>query len=116
MNVYSDHGVLVVVLAERDLKDPVTLNETFEEMVVRQGRRKILVDLSPVETMNSLMIGAIVGLHIIAYENVAVLKFTGLSEHLKMLFRLLGVDKLLELHYGKEAAVESFGPAPEPDA
>lgn len=111
MERHKEKDVLVVELAESDLKDPVTLNREFEEIIVDEEERKILVDLSAVKTMTSLMIGTIVSIHTVAYENVALLKFAGLSKKVRMLFRLLGIDRLIEMHYGKQAALEELGRA-----
>ena len=111
MERHKEKDVLVVELTEEDLKDPVTLNREFEEIIVDEEERKILVDLSAVKTMMSLMIGTVVSIHTVAYENVALLKFTGLSKKVRMLFRLLGIDRLIEMHYGKEAALEELGRA-----
>ena len=43
-----------------------------------------------------------------AYENVAMLKFVSLSDKVKLLFRLLGIETLIEMHYGRTQALESF--------
>ena len=109
MQRHKEKDVLVVELTEGDLKDPVVLNSEFEEMIVEEEERKILVDLSAVKMMTSLMIGAVVSIHTVAYENVAILKFTGLSEKVRMLFRLLGIDKLIEMHYGRNEALGKMG-------
>jgi len=111
MEHHKEKDVLVVELVEGDLKDPVGLNTVCEELIVEDGERKVLVDLSAVGAMTSLMIGAVVSIHTVAYENVAMLKFTGLSDKVKMLFRLLGIDKLIELHYGRDGALEELGRA-----
>ena len=109
MEKHKQQDVMIVELTEQDLKDPVDLNGEFEVMIIDDGERKILVDLSAVKMMTSLMIGAIVSIHTVAYENVALLKFIGLSDKIKMLFRLLGIDKLIEMHYGRDAALEALG-------
>jgi len=111
MERHKEKDVLVIELTEEDLKDPVALNREFEEIIVDEEERKILVELSAVKTMTSLMIGTIVSIHTVAYENVALLKFTGLSKKVRMLFRLLGIDRLIEMHYGKQSALEELGRA-----
>jgi len=105
----KEKGVLVVELTSADLSDPVTLNEKFEQFIVYDEERRIVIDLGELEYLTSLQIGAVVGLHIMAYENVTMMKFAGLSEKVKMLFRLLGVDTLIEMHYGRAQALLSFG-------
>jgi hypothetical protein len=60
--------------------------------------------------MNSSQIGAVVGLHVLAYENLAVVKFVGINERIAGLFKLVGVDTLLDMHYARSAnALKSFG-------
>jgi anti-anti-sigma regulatory factor len=105
----KEKGVLIIELTSKDLADPVSLNEAFEQFVVYDEERRLVIDLSAVDYMTSLQIGAVVGLHIMAYENVAMLKFVGLSDKVKLLFRLLGIDTLVEMHYGRAQALESFG-------
>jgi len=56
-----------------------------------------------VRALTSLMIGTLVSLHLLAYENVVILSFTGMHEKLVALFRLIGIDKLMEAHYAPPA-------------
>ena len=92
-------GVLHVRPSERDIADPVSLHDAFEDFILREGERRIAVDLSDVHALTSLMIGALVSLHILAYENVVVLTFEKMNPKIENLFKLLGIDKLLEWHY-----------------
>jgi anti-anti-sigma regulatory factor len=100
-------GGCIVSLTEEDLNRPVELHGAFEDLIFEQGERRITIDLSEVRMLTSLMIGALVSLHLLAYENVVVLRFEGLHEKIQSLFRLIGVDKLIEAHYGSP---ESSGP------
>ena len=98
---YARHGgTLNVILTESDLNNPVMLHSVFEDFIFNEGDRRISVDLSSVTMLTSLMIGTLVSLHLLAYENVVVLTFQGLHEKILSLFRLIGVDKLIEAHYG----------------
>lgn len=100
----------MVKLTGADLSDPLALHNRFEEIIIHEGDRKLLVDLSEVSYMNSMQIGAVVGLHVLAYENLAVVKFVGLHQRIQNLFTLLGVDTLLDMHYARaKSALESFG-------
>ncbi len=109
MKQTKESGILIVELTPKDLSDPVKLNEEFEKFILYDEERRIVVDLSGLDYLTSLQIGAVVGLHILAYENVTMMKFAGLSDKVKMLFRLLGVDTLFDMHYGRAQALESFG-------
>ncbi|MHC4915939.1 MAG: STAS domain-containing protein [Planctomycetota bacterium] len=110
MEVTQRQGICMVKLNGADLGDPLTLHKRFEEVIIHDGARKLLVDLSDVAYMNSMQIGAVVGLHVLAYENLSVVKFVGLHQRIKSLFTLLGVDTLLDMHYARaRTALESFG-------
>ena len=110
MELSQNRGIYIVKLNGSDLSDPLKLHRRFEEIIIHDGARKLLVDLSEVQFMNSMQIGAVVGLHVLAYENLSVVKFVGLHERIKNLFALLGVETLLDMHYARVSnAFESFG-------
>ena len=99
MNYDRRDGVLYVSVTESDLNNPVMLHSIFEDFIFSEGDRRIALDLSSISMLTSLMIGTLVSLHLLAYENVVVLTFQGLHEKILSLFRLIGVDKLIEAHY-----------------
>ena len=110
MEIKRRGGITLFRIAGPDLADPLKLHKRVEAAILEEGDRKLLVDLSEVTYMNSSQIGAVVGLHVLAYENLAVVKFVGMRERIVVLFELLGVDKLLDMHYARAAgALESFG-------
>ncbi len=110
MELHHKHGIAMIKLTGADLSDPLALHNRFQEIIIHQGDRKLLVDLSEVSYMNSMQIGGVVGLHVLAYENLAMIKFVGLHARVQSLFGLLGVDTLLDMHYARaKGAMESFG-------
>lgn len=110
MELKEERGVYMIRLNGSDLSDPLSLHKRFEEIIIHDGARRILVDLSDVSYMNSMQIGAVVGLHVLAYENLSVVKFVGLHDRIMNLFKLLGVDTLLDMHYARaRSALQSFG-------
>ena len=110
MEVERRKGITILRLTGADLADPVNLHRSFETAILYEGDRKVLCDLSGVPYMNSTQIGAVVALHVMAYENLAVIKFVGMHKRVEDLFTLLGVDKLLDMHYARlKNALESFG-------
>jgi anti-anti-sigma factor len=110
LEIEQTNSIYMIRLNGADLSDPLTLHNKFEEVIIHEGARKLLVNLSDVAYMNSMQIGAVVGLHVLAYENLSVVKFVGLHDRIKNLFKLLGVDTLLDMHYARaRSALESFG-------
>ncbi|MCX7803637.1 MAG: STAS domain-containing protein [Planctomycetota bacterium] len=112
MECIKQGNVMVVRLSGKDLANPVTTCQVFEDLIVTDGERYLVADLSQVDMVTSLQIGTIVSLHLIAYENVAVMKLAGVNERVKYLLRLIGLDKLMEMHHGTDVAVASFGGSP----
>lgn len=107
-------GVLVVRISPADLKSPQELYSQFQEIVVMEEYKRVLVDLTDIEDATSLMIGSLIALHLLAYENLAVLKFTNLRPKIRMLFKILGVEKVVESHYGRDDALDDFRPVGGP--
>lgn len=105
MEVSRSEGVLHVELFQSDIEKPVELYSAFEDFILDRDERRIVVGLSGVHTLTSLMIGALVSIHLLAYENVVVLSFEDMHERIRALFRLIGVDKLLEAHYPPRSQV-----------
>lgn len=99
MDFSEADGVLTVTVAQADLEDPVAFYSAIEQLIVEQGERRISIDLSDIEMLTSLMIGTLVSVHLLAYENVVVLTLDGLHERMKALLRLIGLDKLMEAHH-----------------
>jgi anti-anti-sigma regulatory factor len=92
-------NVLIVSLNQKDMADPIGLHSEFERLIMEEGFRRITVDLSGVKDMQSLQLGCLVGLHLLAYENATILTFENVSPRVRMLFKLIGIDTLLEYHY-----------------
>jgi len=88
----------VIVLDKEDMADSVLVHANIEHIIVEEGARFIAIDLAAVKEMQSLQLGCLVGLHLLAYENATILTFENVSERLRMLFGLLGIETLLEYH------------------
>ena len=114
MQVRQEGKVMVVDVSADDLMDPVAVMSYFEQLIVEAGQSRILVNLSSIEYLSSLQIGTLVALHVLAYENVALLKFAGLNKKLEGLFNILGVNRVIEMHYGSVDPRDLFEEDPRP--
>ena len=92
-------GTFLVEITEADLRNPMELHQMVENAIYERGERRVVIDLNAVSSLNSLMIGMLVGLHLLAYENVVVLTFRNVNERIRNVFRLTGVDTVLQAHY-----------------
>lgn len=113
MEIKKDKDVVVLTPTEEDLADPQGTARIVEQLLKEDGENKIVVDLSCAELLDSLQIGTLVTLHVLCYENVAVMKLANASDKLKSLLRMVGLEALMEMHHGIDVAAASFGPPGE---
>lgn len=116
MEIRKDNDVVVLTPTEEDLANVPGTARVVEELLKEDGESQIIVDLSQIERIHSLQIGALVTIHVLCYENVAVMKLANASEKLKSLLRMVGLESLMEMHHGVDVAAESFGPSREAQA
>ena len=110
MDVRKDKGVVFLTITEGDLNDPKTTSRIVEDLLKIDGETRIVADLSRIQNIYSLQIGTLVTIHVLCYENVAVMKLAGASEKVKNLLRMVGLESMMEMHHGADIAAQSFGP------
>ena len=98
MKTEKQDNRLVVRISKKDMLDPISVHAEFEKLIVDENYRRIAIDLSEVTEMHSLQLGCLVGLHLLAYENAALLAFENVAPKIRMLFKLIGIETLLEYH------------------
>ena len=110
MKIQKIRDVVVLRLSSDDLSNPNATSEIVEGLLKVDGERKFVVDLSAVPIAISLQVGTLVTLHLLCYENLAVMKLASVNEKVKVVLRLIGLDQLMEIHHGEGIARASFGP------
>ena len=110
MRIQKIKDVMILHLTGEDLSSPFETANVVERLLQEDGERKFVADLSLVPDLVSMQAGTLFTLHALCYENVAILKLSGASDKVKMILRLLGLDKIIEIHHGKDVAMASFGP------
>lgn len=113
MDCWRKNGVFFLRPRQADLSDPRGVTEVLEAALRDDGERNVIVDLSLADSLSSLQIGTLVTLHLLCYENLAVMKLANVAEKVKMVLRLIGLDKIMQYHHGAAVARESFGPERE---
>ncbi len=101
---------MILTITEADLNDPRNTSNIVEDLLKVDGETKIVADLSKIQNIYSLQIGTLVTIHVLCYENVAVMKLAGASEKVKNLLRMVGLESMMEMHHGADIAAQSFGP------
>jgi anti-anti-sigma factor len=111
MEVRKEADVVILKLTPDDLTNPVKPLNTLERLLKEDYERKIVADLSQVDAIYSIQIGTLVTMHVMCYENIAVMKLAGASNKVKELLRMVGLEAMMEMHHGAEVAAQSFGPS-----
>ena len=112
MEIQKIKDVVILKMVEDDLSDPRNTSRLIENLLKVDGEKKFIVDLSAVQSIYSLQIGTLVTMHVLCYENVAVMKLAGVNAKVRNVLRIVGLETLMEMHHGAEIAAESFGGKP----
>ena len=67
-----------------------------------------MLNFSNLQHMSSAVIGKLIALHKLVAEGRGKLKFCCIDENVLQIFRLMKLDKLINIHDTEEDALESF--------
>ncbi|MEI6234668.1 MAG: hypothetical protein WCT04_16555 [Planctomycetota bacterium] len=101
---------LIFDLNREDLTQTSQTLTIVENVIKEDGALRVVANLESITSIYSVQIGTLVAMHVLAYENIAVMKLANVNEHVKNQLRLVGLDKIMEIHHGVHTALESFGP------
>ena len=112
MNVTTEQagGVSIVRVAETRLMYPILSD--FSSAVtglVAEGRREILIDLSPVTYVDSATIGCLMDLYRQVNGAGGHLKLSGVQKRVETMLTMTGAQNFIEIHADEPSAVRSFG-------
>lgn len=110
MQLRKEKDRVVLFMTTRDLEDPVTTSRLLEELLIVECEKRIVADLGGIDHMHSMQVGTLVMMHVLCYENVAVMTLARVNERVKQLLRMVGLDSMMEIHHGAAVARESLGP------
>ncbi len=100
---------LVFDLSTDDLSQTTETLRLVEHVLIEECATRVVANLETITSIFSLQIGTLVAMHVMCYENIAVLKLANVNEHVKNQLRLVGLDKIMEIHHGVRTALDSFG-------
>lgn len=83
------------------------LHDAVETQLAR-GRRRLVLDLSAVEAMDSLGIGDLIGAYTLASRQGGALKLLRPSKKIKLLMEMTALDHLFEVFSEEGDAMRSF--------
>ncbi len=103
-------AVGIVRVAESRLMYPLLsqFTSTVSDLLA-QGRRDILVDLTPVTYIDSATIGCFMDLYRQVTAAGGRLKLSGVQKRVETMLTMTGAHNFIELHADEGSAIASFG-------
>ncbi len=114
LDVKQVAGVTVIGIKARGVLDPETaeaIGEQVLNVLEEHGAARLVVDLSTVETMNSLMLGNLINLHKKAEADGGRLALCHVHPKLQEVFDVFRLPRLLHIYADEAEALRSFGAA-----
>ena len=100
----------VTILDENSIRQ---IGEEFNDLTLQAASgHKLLVDFSHIAFMSSAMIGQVVKLHKQCKRDNIKLKLCGISSKIFEVFKITGLNKILDIHPDRAHAMSAFGPPP----
>ncbi len=112
MNLTIDHEAGIAIIRVREARLMYPLLSDFSAAVTGQitsGEKKLLVDLSAVNYIDSATIGCLMDLYRQATAAGGTLKLAGVQRRVETMLTMTGAQNFLELHADEASAVRSFG-------
>ncbi|WP_373396701.1 STAS domain-containing protein [Algoriphagus halophilus] len=101
----EDNHDLLVIQGEIDASNSVILDQKMQE--TESGSKSILVDGSGLEYISSAGLGVFMSYLEDFQEEGITLKIFALSPRVFEVFKILGLDQLIDIYESKEAALEA---------
>ncbi len=111
MNVSTDRskGVAIVRVGEKRLMYPLLPDfSSAVTTLITTGERKLVIDLSSVNYVDSATIGCLMDLYRQAAAAGGTLKLAGVQKRVETMLTMTGAQNFLEIHADEPSAVQSF--------
>ena len=103
------HGAVVILKIQGDItsfSEPF-LNQAYKE-ANDQGTKKILLNIEDGAYINSGGIAVLIQILAQTKRNSQQISITGLSEHFKKIFKMVGITKFADIHNDVEGAIAAM--------
>jgi anti-anti-sigma factor len=107
---FEQHGAVTLMDIQGDItsfSEPF-LNEAYQNVNV-QGADKILLKIGQDAYINSGGIAVLIQILALTKQNNQAIGITGVSDHFKKIFNMVGITKFVEIHDSVESALKLMG-------
>ncbi len=104
--------VTVVSFSEPSIVDARSIEAIRAELidlVEKQDKHRLIIDLSTVQYLSSSALGVLVPLHKMCVDRKGSLILCGLRKEILKIFKLTGLNKMLNICKSESAALKEFG-------
>ena len=108
MQWFDERGEIRIKVSSEDLFDPVKTIAEVTETLSGGEYPRVMIDLAGITYVQSIQIGTLVAIHMVAYENLSIIRYVNISPRIKELLVTVGLDKLVESHHGEKVMRDSF--------
>lgn len=108
MTVHNNSGKVTLDVTRDDLSLIMPTLARLEEQLRDECAQEVTVNLEKIDSIYSLQIGTLAAMHVMCYENLAVMKLSNVNAHVQGQLTLVGLDKMMEMHHGADVVKESF--------
>ena len=112
MNLTTDRVDGIVIVRVREARLMYPLLSEFSSTVtalIAAGERKILIDLTTVNYVDSATIGCLMDLYRQTSAAGGALKLSGVNKRVETMLTMTGAHNFLDIHSDETSAVKSFG-------
>ena len=113
LDIRDRNDVVVASFSQGRILDEMVIREIGEEFrdltLQASSDHKLLLNFSRVEFMSSSMIGQIMRLHKQCQQDKVKLKLCNISPKILEVFKIMRLDKILDIRADEDAALEAFG-------
>ncbi len=109
--VHTIAGAHVVELTRADLTDAAlikTIGDDIYHVVRRLDQPRVVVDFQNVERLSSAALGMLIALEKVITRQSGQLRIANVSEEVRDLFKITGLDSVLPIRNSTQEAVDSF--------
>ena len=110
--IQTVHDVTVATIEDSSIIDPQHIEEmrrTLFELIEKQDRRRLILDITKVRHLSSAALGVLIPLQEAYRKAKGTMVLVGVSDGIMKLFKLTKLDKLLEFAATEKEALRSFG-------
>ena len=101
-----DSGIVVLAISgTMTMGNQVQKFEWDAQELIKNGHNRIVLDMSRMTYLDSSAIGVLVSCHGKTRESGGELRLAGITDRVKMILKMTGLDQLLHLHPTRDEAV-----------